>query len=175
MSLSDISDVYNVSTGQDPNEFIIRRIRHGVTLYFSSPLRDTIVKVSRPTLLPFKLTPELKCIRTAKGAMTHVNFIGHERYSRLSNFTATLLHIGFVNCVYEDDDLRNAGFELISSICNYLDYAGPSLAPLKGVLLRVHHPAKSDNFSRCLLSSANKFPCESIERPPCCPCATVEP
>lgn len=46
ISLADISDVYNVSTGHDANEFIIRKIRHGTTLYFTSPMRDAIVKVS---------------------------------------------------------------------------------------------------------------------------------
>lgn len=44
--LKDVNDIYNVSTGQDPYEFIIRRIRQGVTLYFSSSMRETIVKVS---------------------------------------------------------------------------------------------------------------------------------
>lgn len=43
--LKDVNDIYNVSTGQDPFEFIIRRIRQGVTLYFSSSMRETIVKV----------------------------------------------------------------------------------------------------------------------------------
>ena len=44
--LSDIGDVYNVSTGQDINEFIIRKSRYGGTLYFSSADRDLIVHVS---------------------------------------------------------------------------------------------------------------------------------
>lgn len=43
--LADISDVYNVSTGSDVHEFIIRRNRHGVTTYFTSTQRDMIVKV----------------------------------------------------------------------------------------------------------------------------------
>lgn len=42
--LTDVSDIYNVSTGQELNEFIIRR-RQGVTVYFSSPSREFIVKV----------------------------------------------------------------------------------------------------------------------------------
>jgi len=42
--LTDVSDIYNVSTGQELNEFIIRR-RQGVTVYFSSPTRELIVKV----------------------------------------------------------------------------------------------------------------------------------
>ena len=45
ISLADISDVYNVSTGHEANEFIIRKIRHGSTLYFTSIDRDEIVKV----------------------------------------------------------------------------------------------------------------------------------
>ena len=42
--LNDVSDVYNVSTGQEQHEFIIRR-RQGVTVYFLSPSREAIVKV----------------------------------------------------------------------------------------------------------------------------------
>lgn len=42
--LTDVSDIYNVSTGHDLHEFIIRR-RQGVTVYFSSPSREKIVKV----------------------------------------------------------------------------------------------------------------------------------
>ena len=42
--LTDVSDVYNVSTGLELDEFIIRR-RQGVTVYFSSPSREIIVKV----------------------------------------------------------------------------------------------------------------------------------
>jgi neurofibromin 1 len=45
ISLADVSDAYNVSTGLDPYEFIIRRSKQGVTSYFSSPQRDSIVKV----------------------------------------------------------------------------------------------------------------------------------
>ena len=44
--LADVSDIYNVSTGQENNEFIIRR-RQGVTVYFSSPSRVHVVKVSK--------------------------------------------------------------------------------------------------------------------------------
>lgn len=43
--LTDISDAYNVSTGHDPNEFVIRKTRQGSTLYFVSGARDIIVKV----------------------------------------------------------------------------------------------------------------------------------
>jgi hypothetical protein len=44
--LADIGDVYNVATGHDTNEFIVRRSRYGGALYFSSLERDSIVHVS---------------------------------------------------------------------------------------------------------------------------------
>lgn len=43
---TDISDVYNVSSAHDPSEFIIRKTRQAATLYFSTPVRDQIVKVT---------------------------------------------------------------------------------------------------------------------------------
>ena len=49
--LIDISDVYNVSMGMDPQEFIIRRNRHGATTYFASKHRELIVKVCVMELL----------------------------------------------------------------------------------------------------------------------------
>jgi len=42
--LADIGDIYNIFTGQDMDEFIVRR-RQGHTSYFFSRLRDPIVKV----------------------------------------------------------------------------------------------------------------------------------
>lgn len=44
---ADVGDVYNVSTGRDVHEFIVRRNRNGGTLYFSSSEREHVVKVSR--------------------------------------------------------------------------------------------------------------------------------
>ena len=52
--LSDINDVYNVSTGHDSHEFIIRKVRQGVTMYFSSAHRDSIVKVRAPAAFGHK-------------------------------------------------------------------------------------------------------------------------
>lgn len=42
--LADIGDIYNIFTGHDMNEFIVRR-RQGSTTYFFSSMRDPIVKV----------------------------------------------------------------------------------------------------------------------------------
>lgn len=134
MSLADISDVYNVSTGQDPDEFIIRKIRHGITLYFSSPMRDAIIKVHISHEIARRVLTRLLLqeIRTAKGSMKNVQVAGPERFSRLTNVTATLLQIGMISSIYEEDDLRESGLELLSAICNYLDYDGPAIVPMRG-------------------------------------------
>jgi hypothetical protein len=135
VSLADISDVYNVSTGQDPDEFIIRKIRHGITLYFSSTMRDAIIKVhvSHHAACHVLMFFPLQEIRTAKGSMKNVQVAGPERFSRLTNVTATLLQIGMISSIYEEDDLRESGLELLSAICSYLDYDGPAIVPMRGL------------------------------------------
>ena len=132
--MADISDVYNVSTGQDPDEFIIRKIRHGITLYFSSPVRDAIIKVHRPCGIALRVLMcfLLQAIRTAKGSMKNVQVAGPERFSRLTNVTATLLQIGMISSIYQEDDLRESGLELLGAICSYLDYDGPAIVPMRG-------------------------------------------
>ena len=64
--------------------------------------------------------------------MKNVQVAGPERFSRLTNVTATLLQIGMVSSIYEEDDLRESGLELLSAICNYLDYEGPAIVPMRG-------------------------------------------
>ncbi|KAF9527976.1 hypothetical protein CPB83DRAFT_363170 [Crepidotus variabilis] len=103
--LTDVSDIYNVSTGQDVHEFIIRR-RQGVTVYFSSPSREQIVKT----------------IRSAKGHLKEAQTAQAERFSRFSNVPATLLHIGFLSVDLNDEELRGAAYDLLGAVCDYLKY-----------------------------------------------------
>lgn len=74
----------------------------------------------------------LQAIRTAKGSMKNVQVAGPERFSRLTNVTATLLQIGMISSIYEEDDLRESGLELLSAICSYLEYEGPAIVPMRG-------------------------------------------
>ena len=67
--------------------------------------------------------------------MKNVQVAGPERFSRLTNVTATLLQIGMISSIYEQDDLRESGLELLSAICNYLDYDGPAIVPMRGSCL----------------------------------------
>uniref|UniRef100_A0A0W0FVQ0 Ras-GAP domain-containing protein n=1 Tax=Moniliophthora roreri TaxID=221103 RepID=A0A0W0FVQ0_MONRR len=104
--LGDISDVYNVQTGQEANEFIIRRSRQGDTLYFSSPARDVIIKT----------------IRAAKGRLKDSQAPMAERFMRFSNVPATLLHVGMLSIDPSDEELRSAGYDLLGAVCKYLNY-----------------------------------------------------
>ncbi|TFK46902.1 hypothetical protein OE88DRAFT_1666689 [Heliocybe sulcata] len=138
VSLAEISDVYNISTGQDPYEFIIRRSRHGGILYFASPERDTMVKA----------------IRNAKGQMRNVPIPGSERFSRLSNVSATLLHMGFYLVGCEDEELRYAACELLAALCSYLDYEGSPVVPSKAGFLPAHPPTFVTQLSERLAAHA---------------------
>ncbi|KAH9927288.1 uncharacterized protein B0H18DRAFT_1161603 [Fomitopsis serialis] len=119
IALSDVNDIYNVSTGHETHEFIIRKIRHGATLYFSSHARDNIVKA----------------IRTAKSTMRSVQLPGTERRSRFSNVVATLLHVGMLGVNSREEDVRIAANELLQAVCIYLDFEGKPLVASKSSLV----------------------------------------
>ncbi|KAI0080777.1 hypothetical protein K474DRAFT_1717515 [Panus rudis PR-1116 ss-1] len=118
----DISDAYNISTGQDANEFVIRKARQGSTLYFSSPYRDAIVKT----------------IRVAKGNIKSAQLPVPERASKLSSVVATLTHLGFIHVGSNDDDLRMAAYDLCIAVCIYLGFEGRPLIPAKSAFIPSH-------------------------------------
>ncbi|TFK62722.1 hypothetical protein BDN72DRAFT_964371 [Pluteus cervinus] len=103
---SDVSDIYNISTGQELNEFIIRRNRHGETVYFLSPERDSIIMT----------------IRSAKSRLKEVHIPLTERFSRFSNVPATLLHVGLMSIDPHDEELRASAYDLLGGVCTYLNY-----------------------------------------------------
>ncbi|KAK2465915.1 hypothetical protein APHAL10511_001556 [Amanita phalloides] len=103
--LMDVSDVYNVSTGQDLNEFIIRRSRQALTMYFASSARDAVVKT----------------IRSTKGRLKESQFRSSDRSPRNSNVPAVLLHTAFLSFDFEDEQLRAAAYDLLGAVCSYLN------------------------------------------------------
>ena len=175
VSLADISDVYNVSTGQDPDEFIIRKIRHGITLYFSSPMRDAIIKVHHSCRIVFVVLMCLlrQAIRTAKGSMKNVQVAGPERFSRLTNVTATLLQIGMISSIYDQDELRESGLELLSAICSYLDYDGPAIVPMRGSYRFYTSKDVQLTCTRGIDLTSNQLPGHTAEREVIATCSTT--
>ncbi|KAI6130277.1 hypothetical protein EDD16DRAFT_1541379 [Pisolithus croceorrhizus] len=117
--LADVSDVYNVSTGLDPNEFIIRLSKQSFTSYFSSQSRDAIVK----------------SIRAAKSQLRDNHTFSSERFPRFSNVSANLLHVGMLNIDSEEEELRSAAYDLLGAICSYLNYdKNPVITSKAGII-----------------------------------------
>ncbi|KAF9067659.1 hypothetical protein BDP27DRAFT_1225535 [Rhodocollybia butyracea] len=115
--LADVSDVYNVQTGLETNEFIIRRSRQGDTIYFTSPHRETIIRT----------------IRVAKSRIKDQQMPLAERFMRFSNVPATLLHIGMLSVDLYDEELRASAYDLLGAVCTYLNYdKSPLIAPKAG-------------------------------------------
>ncbi|KAL1727572.1 hypothetical protein EV714DRAFT_253754 [Schizophyllum commune] len=137
MRLTDISDVYNVAMGTEQHEFIMRKGKQGVTMYFSSQQRDAIIK----------------SVRTAKGRMKDVQAPSVERFARFSNKPATLLHIGLLSVDVNDEELRAAAYDLLGAVCTYLNYdKNPIIAPRAGFV-----PGEPTLFARRLSDSMAQF------------------
>ena len=134
ISFSEISDVYNVSTGHDPSEFIIRKSRQSNTLYFSSSARDQIVKVSKTFCSGGVFHPHafLQAIRAAKGRLRATHPQGMERFSRLSNVSAALLHIAMRNMGTESCELSGASYELLAAVVGSFDLDASPIMTTKG-------------------------------------------
>ena len=70
-------------------------------------------------------------VRSAKGNVRNVQRLDAERFSKLSNVVATLLHLSMLHIGSRDDELRAAAYDLLSAICEYLDYDGRPVMPAK--------------------------------------------
>lgn len=114
--LGDIGDVYNVSTGHEANEFILRRSRYGGALYFSSPERDSIVHA----------------IRTAKGRLRAENVQSYERTYSQDEISATLLNVSLLNLGVEDEALRSTAYDLACAVAHSLHYDDSKTIPIDG-------------------------------------------
>ncbi|KAG8870177.1 Ras GTPase activating protein ira2 [Serendipita sp. 405] len=116
---ADIGDVYNVSTGHDANEFIVRRSRYGGTLYFSSLERDAIVHT----------------IRMAKGKSRVENVQAYERTYSPWEISATMLNIALLNLGSEDSTLRSTAYDLTCAVSSSLNYEDSQTIPINGGLV----------------------------------------
>lgn len=116
---SDIGDVYNISTGHEPNEFIVRRSRYGGTLYFSSLERDVIVHT----------------IRMAKGKSRVENLHSYERTYSSGEVSATLLNISLLNLGSDEESLRNTAYDLATAVAASLNFDDSATLPVNGAFM----------------------------------------
>ena len=61
--------------------------------------------------------------------MRPIQLPGAERFTRLSNVVATLLHVGLINIMSEDEEPRAPAYDLLAAVCTYLDYEGKAVLP----------------------------------------------
>ncbi|KAG9015978.1 Ras GTPase activating protein ira2 [Tulasnella sp. 427] len=139
IALVDIDDIYNVSTGHEVNEFVIRRTRAGGTMYFSSPSRDAIVKAIRFAKGKLK----------ADGPPPSV-----ERPAQLGNLSATLLNVGFLNVGSDDESLRGASYDLLYAVVKQLQCDDGLILPADGAFVPSNPAAFTVPFSERIAKGA---------------------
>ena len=55
------------------------------------------------------------------------------RFSRYSNVPATLLHVGMLGIDENDEELRNAAYDLLGAVCSYINYDKNPVVASKGM------------------------------------------
>jgi hypothetical protein len=81
----------------------------------------------------FWVSIQWQTIRSAKGRLKEVPIPLTERFSRFSNVPATLLHIGLLSVDLSDEELRGAAYDLLGSVCTYLNYDKSPIVASKGL------------------------------------------
>jgi hypothetical protein len=74
----------------------------------------------------------LQAIRAAKGRLRATHLPGMERFSRLSNVSAALLHIAMRNMGTENPELSGASYELLAAVVGSFDLDASPILTTKG-------------------------------------------
>jgi neurofibromin 1 len=136
---SDIDDIYNVASGIEGNEFVIRRSRGSGTVYFASIARESVVKSVRAARGRLR----------ADGSQSSLN-----RQMQFGDISAMLLAGGLLNVCHEDENLRSSAYDLLSAVSTYLRYKDPAVLPVKGAFLPGGTAAFASIFSERLAKFA---------------------
>lgn len=137
--LRDIDDVYNVAAGRETGEFVIRRHDNGRTMLFASRDREEIVKA----------------IRTSKNNLnTEGKYGGRDHFSQLGDISATLMNVALLNLGAENEQLRSSAYELLCSVCHYLEYKDIRLVTSRGFFIPANNSAFAAYFSDKLATHA---------------------
>ncbi|KAG8732817.1 Ras GTPase activating protein ira2 [Ceratobasidium sp. 423] len=135
--LRDIDDVYNVAAGREAGEFVIRRHDGGRTMLFASRDREEIA------------------IRTSKNNLnTEGKYGGRDHFPHLGDISATLMNVALLNLGAENEQLRSGAYELLCSVCHYLEYKDFRLVTSRGFFIPANNSAFAAYFSDKLASHA---------------------
>ncbi|CAE6451306.1 unnamed protein product [Rhizoctonia solani] len=135
--LRDIDDVYNVAAGREAGEFVIRRHDGGRTMLFASRDREEIA------------------IRTSKNNLNmEGKYGGRDHFPHLGDISATLMNVALLNLGAENEQLRSGAYELLCSVCHYLEYKDFRLVTSRGFFIPANNSAFAAYFSDKLASHA---------------------
>ena len=79
--------------------------------------------------------------------MRNISLPGTERFSRLSNVSAALLHISMLNLGYNNEELRAASYELLTSVIASFNLDNIPMLSVKGESLPVTPICITSKFS----------------------------
>ncbi|CAE6422943.1 unnamed protein product [Rhizoctonia solani] len=137
--LREIDDVYNVAAGREAGEFVIRRHDGARTMLFASRDREEIVKA----------------IRTSKNNLNmEGKYGGRDHFPHLGDISATLMNVALLNLGAENEQLRSGAYELLCSVCHYLEYKDFRLVTSRGFFFPANNSAFAAYFSDKLASHA---------------------
>ncbi|CAE6527674.1 unnamed protein product, partial [Rhizoctonia solani] len=137
--LRDIDDVYNVAAGKEAGEFVIRRHDGARTMVFASRDREEIVKA----------------IRMSKNNLNmEGKYGGRDHFPHLGDISATLMNVALLNLAAENEQLRSGAYELLCSVCHYLEYKDFRLVTSRGFFIPANNSAFAAYFSDKLASHA---------------------
>lgn len=62
-----------------------------------------------------------------------------DRAFRLTNVSATLLHVGMLSIDNDDEELRSAAYDLLGAVCTYLEYDKNPVIVSQGIVFPFNH------------------------------------
>ncbi|KAF8681504.1 GTPase-activator protein for Ras-like GTPases [Rhizoctonia solani] len=137
--LRDIDDVYNTAAGREAGEFVIRRHDGARTMFFASRDREEIVKA----------------IRTSKNNLNmEGKFSIRDHFPHIGDISATLMNVALLNLGAENEQLRSGAYELLCSVCHYLEYKDFRLVTSRGFFFPANNSVFAAYFSDKLASHA---------------------
>lgn len=88
-----------------------------------------------PRVISTSCSKFLQAVRAAKGRLRATHPPGMERFSRLSNVSAALLHIAMRNMGTESPELSGASYELLAAVVGSFDLDASPIMTTKGELM----------------------------------------
>ncbi|QRV73161.1 GTPase-activating protein [Ceratobasidium sp. AG-Ba] len=101
---------------------------------------------------------EFVAIRTSKNNLNmEGKFGGRDHFAHLGDISATLLNVALLNLGAENEQLRSSAYELLCSVCFYLEYKDIRLVTSRGFFIPTNNSAFAAYFSDKLASHSPRL------------------